>query len=97
MHVHTPTCMQHALLTQLTSAAHLHAPRCQVPPSSPNEHLKIAFFFRNSVKGERLAKRALVGVDDANEELLAQRRAEVQQRAYLSGRSGTGFPGMPGH
>ena len=54
MHVHTPTCMQHALLTQLTSAAHLHAPRCQVPPSSPNEHLKIAFFFRNSVKGERL-------------------------------------------
>ena len=55
-----------------------------VPPRSPREHLKVAFFFRNSVKGERLAKRALVGVDGANEELLAQRRAEVQQRAYLA-------------
>jgi len=51
-----------------------------VEPQSEREHLKVAFFFRNSVKGERLAKRALVGVDGANEEVLAQRRAEVQAR-----------------
>jgi hypothetical protein len=56
-----------------------------VAPTSEREHLKIAFFFRSSVKGERLAKRALGGRgrDGADDELLAQRRAEVHARAYL--------------
>ena len=31
-----------------------------VAPESAREHLKVAFFFRNSEKGERLAKRSLV-------------------------------------
>ena len=62
-----------------------------VAPESAREHLKIAYFFRNSIKGERLAKRALVGVDDgARDALLARQRAEVQRRAYLSGSSSGG-------
>ena len=63
-----------------------------VAPVSEREHLKIAFFFRNSVKGERLAKRALVGVGDASDEMLAQRRIEVAQRAYLAGGLEDGRP-----
>eukprot|EP00966_Prymnesium_polylepis_P123060 2845444-Prymnesium_polylepis.1 len=48
-----------------------------VAPTSEREHLKVAFFFRNSIKGERLAKRALVGHRDANgDELLALQRAD---------------------
>ena len=56
-----------------------------VAPMSEREHLKMAYFFRNSIKGERLAKRALAGGDGANDELLAQCRAEVQRRAYVDG------------
>ena len=52
-----------------------------VAPKSEREHLKVAFFFRNSVKGERLAKRSLVGHKAAEDgQLLAQRRAEVHAR-----------------
>jgi hypothetical protein len=54
-------------------------------PRSDREHLKMAFFFRKSIKGERLAKRSLAGVAGVSEELLALQRAEVQRRAYLDG------------
>lgn len=52
-------------------------------PMDSREHLKIAFFFRNSVKGERLARRALVGQDGVDDDLVAQQRAEVHARAYM--------------
>ncbi|EOD39344.1 hypothetical protein EMIHUDRAFT_454425 [Emiliania huxleyi CCMP1516] len=46
-----------------------------VEPESEDEHLKIAFFFRRSTRGERRAKRALTESDEAVAELeLAQRR-----------------------
>jgi hypothetical protein len=52
-----------------------------VAPQGTNEHLKIAYFFRASHKGERRAKRGLaalgVGADD--EQSLAQRRRNVTQ------------------
>ena len=56
-----------------------------VAPTSEHEHLKVAFFFRNSIKGERLAKRSLVGHQAANDdELLALRRVEVHNRTYVA-------------
>jgi hypothetical protein len=49
-----------------------------VEPASHTEHLKIAFFFRASTKGERRAKRALdaEGGGGAGDEL-AQRRKSI--------------------
>ncbi len=49
-----------------------------VAPESEGEHLKIAYFFRASAKGERRAKRGLAaqGVAD-DDEGLAQRRRHV--------------------
>ena len=38
---------------------------CRVAPKSDQEHYKIAFFFRKSVKGERRAKRKLVESADS--------------------------------
>ena len=55
--------------------ADLH--HASVEPKSDDEHLKIAFFFRSSTRGERRAKRALTETDGAEQlqELeLAQRR-----------------------
>ena len=55
--------------------ARLH--HASVAPKSSREHLKIAFFFRQSIKGDRLAQRQLGGRAGADiaadvEELLAQ-------------------------
>ena len=50
------------------------------PAAGTSEHLKIAFFFRESYKGERRAKRTLAAegfAGDAQE--LAQRRQRVVQ------------------
>ena len=63
-----------------------------VAPASPEEHLKIAFFFRRSVQGERLAKRGLAGADGArggvgSEQELAQRRADVHARTFVEGKT----------
>ena len=60
--------------------AHLY--HASVEPASTDEHLKIAFFFRKSTRGERRAKRALAeGHESAAELELAQRRkmAAAQQ------------------
>lgn len=49
-----------------------------VAPQSEREHLKIAFFFRASAKGERRAKRGLAAEGaDGDEDVLAQRRRHV--------------------
>ena len=49
-----------------------------VDPASPAEHLKLAYFFRASTKGERRAKRTLVGgCAGDDEEELAHRRKSV--------------------
>ena len=47
------------------------------PKEGTTQHTKLAFFFRESIKGERRAKRALAaeGVDD--DDALAQRRQRV--------------------
>ena len=56
--------------------ADLH--HASVEPKSDDEHLKIAFFFRSSTRGERRAKRALAEGDEGVTELeLAQRRKVV--------------------
>jgi hypothetical protein len=67
--------------------ARLH--HASVAPVSPREHLKIAFFFRQSLKGDRLAQRQLGGRAGAEaaadvEELLAQQRTAVWQRSLLT-------------
>ena len=55
-----------------------------VAPRSPRQHVKIAFFFRQSEKGARLAKRGLErGAVHADGALVQQRLAEVAQRAYV--------------
>jgi len=48
-----------------------------VAPASHSEHLKLAYFFRASTKGERRAKRSLAGgsVDDEDEELAHRRKS----------------------
>jgi len=50
------------------------------PKPDSQEHLKIAFFFRQSAQGERRAKRSLLaeeGTLDVHEAALAQRRQRV--------------------
>ena len=57
-----------------------------VAPQSPREHVKLAFFFRRSIKGERVAQRALSGLAASGldrQTALAHQRAEVHARAYL--------------
>ena len=49
-----------------------------VAPQSEREHLKIAFFFRASAKGERLAQRGAAAGEQ--EEARAMRRAQVLER-----------------
>ena len=65
-----------------------------VPPVSPEEHLKLAFFFRTSTKGERRVKRALshVGASPSEDEL-AQHRKRVT--AELNGASKPAGPELP--
>ena len=49
-----------------------------VEPEATSEHLKIAFFFRASSKGERRAKRSLAAAGiEAEENELARRRRHV--------------------
>ena len=53
--------------------ARLH--HASVEPESPDEHLKIAFFFRKSTVGERRAKRAMPMVEaDTASELVKRRQ-----------------------
>ena len=50
------------------------------PAPSTSEHLKLAFFFRGSAKGERRAQRALAAAGvgrGADQEAIAQRRRHV--------------------
>ena len=47
------------------------------PHPDSREHLKVAYFFRASLKGERRAKRALIGGGGVHELELAQRRRLV--------------------
>ena len=62
--------------------ADLH--HASVEPKSDDEHLKIAFFFRKSTRGERRAKRALAECDEGATELeLAQRRKMVAAQHLL--------------
>ena len=54
-----------------------------VAPASPREHLKLAFFFRTSTKGERRAKRALADGTIADEgAALAQSRKRVAAELF---------------
>ena len=54
-----------------------------VAPRGPSEHLKVAFFFRASTKGERRAQRALRGWADGEE--LATRRHRVALELSAAG------------
>ena len=52
-----------------------------IAPRSEREHLKIAFFFRKSPRGERLAKRSLKArAGTMGEDSLAASRTKVRQR-----------------
>ena len=55
-----------------------------VPPRSTRPHLKMAFFFKRSEKGERRAKRALGASDEHGEEELAMRRRQVTHQMEAS-------------
>ena len=54
-------------------------------PASHSEHLKLAYFFRASTKGERRAKRSLAGgsVDDEDEELAHRRKSVATELSSL--------------
>ena len=49
------------------------------PAESTEEHLKVAYFFRESIKGERRAKRSLAAEGLNDDDALAQRRQRVVQ------------------
>ena len=70
--------------------AHLY--HASVEPEADDEHLKIAYFFRKSTRGERRAKRKLTENEDLAELELAQRRKAV---ASSTGASPELRPGAP--
>ena len=55
-----------------------------VEPTSEREHLKIAFFYKKSVQGERLARRGVAARGEVDEQEVQRRREEIHERAYMN-------------
>ena len=63
-----------------------------VAPLSPEEHLKLVYFFRASSKGDRRVKRALGETAAAEEELAQRRRLVAAQLGASSLAAGQELP-----
>eukprot|EP00966_Prymnesium_polylepis_P207979 4817661-Prymnesium_polylepis.2 len=76
----------HLAAAAAAPAASVH--HASVAPRSERPHLKLAFFFKKSEKGERRAKRGLSGQSLSDEQLAQRRRAVTSQMEAFSPMAG---------